>query len=268
MVDPGAHGHFRAYGTSFAIRATDDELLAAARSRASMLGWRESWAEATEVQYALQRVPSAESRDALTYELTCGGELVRSTADLNALLEAFEDHAKIETAARASSVLFVHAGVVAWQGHGIVIPGRSRAGKSTLVHALLRAGAEYYSDEFALLDPDGRVHPYALPLSLRADRSAPSRRIPADALGVPTAERAIFIDFILATEYRPRARWRPQPLSKGEAFLLLMENTVAARQPPARTMPILRQTVLRATALRSWRGEAQTAARHLIASMS
>jgi len=259
---------FRAYGISFAILTTDDKLMAAARSRAHVLGWRESSGDATEVAYALRRITPTECRDSAAYQLTCDDDLVRSAGNVEELLEAFEDHAKIQTAARARGVLFVHAGVVAWQGLGILIPGRSRAGKSTLVHALLRAGAEYYSDEFALLDADGRVHPYPIPLSLRADGFAPSRRIPPADLGAPTARRATFVDLILATHYRPRARWRPQRLSKGEALLVLMENTVAARQPPGRTMPILRQAVLRATAWRSWRGEAQAAARQLIASMS
>lgn len=259
---------FRAYGASFDIEATDQELLAAAQARAVMLGWWPSPGTADEVQYAFRRAVTTESSGPPLYELTCDGELVRAAADFDSLIGAFEDHAKLQTAVRASGVLFVHAGVVAWQGRAILMPGRSRAGKSTLVHALLRAGAEYYSDEFALLDTDGRVHPYPLPLSLRASGRAPSRRIPAQALGAPVAQSAADVGLILATQYRPRARWRPQPLSKGETFLLLMENTVAARQPPARTMPILRQTVLRATALRSWRGEAQATARRLIAAIS
>ena len=33
-------------------------------------------------------------------------------------------------------------------------------GKTTLVVALLRAGAHFYTDDFALLDGDGLVHPY------------------------------------------------------------------------------------------------------------
>jgi len=59
--------------------------------------------------------------------------------------------------------VFVHAGVVAWQGRAVLIPGRTLSGKSWLVRALVRAGAEYYSDEFAVLDARGRVHPYPLP---------------------------------------------------------------------------------------------------------
>ena len=53
-----------------------------------------------------------------------------------------------------------HAGVVGWRGRAIVIPGRSHAGKSTLVAELVRRGAVYYCDEFAVLHETGRVHPY------------------------------------------------------------------------------------------------------------
>ena len=63
-------------------------------------------------------------------------------------------------AAETRERVFVHAGVVGWKGHAIVIPGRSRSGKTTLVAELVKAGAEYYSDEFAVLDAEGRVHPF------------------------------------------------------------------------------------------------------------
>ena len=53
----------------------------------------------------------------------------------------------------------VHAGVVAFAGRAVVIPGPSHSGKSTLVQALVEAGATYLSDEFALLDEAGRVWP-------------------------------------------------------------------------------------------------------------
>lgn len=268
MVDGGGRAHFRAYGTSFAIRASDQALMAAARCRATALGWCDSNEDSADLEFALDRAVAGESRGSPAYRLSCNDDSLHTTTDADALLDAFEDHAKIQTAARANRVLFVHAGVVAWRGKAILLPGRSRTGKSTLVHALVRAGAEYYSDEFAVLDTDGRVHPYPLPLSLRGDRSAPPRRIHAEALGAPVARAPAFVEVILATQYRPLARWRPQPLSKGDTFLVLMENTVAARQPPARTMPILREAVLRATALRSWRGDAQVTARRVLASLS
>ena len=51
--------------------------------------------------------------------------------------------------------VFLHAGVAVWNGAAILIPGRSHAGKSTLIKSLIEAGAVYYSDEFAPVLPDG-----------------------------------------------------------------------------------------------------------------
>src|SRR5579875_714636 len=61
----------------------------------------------------------------------------------------------------------VHAGAVAWHGCGILLPGKTHAGKSSLVAELVRRGATYYSDEYALIDGEGRLHPYPRPLLLR-----------------------------------------------------------------------------------------------------
>ena len=83
-------------------------------------------------------------------------------------------------AERARNRIFIHAGVVGWQGRAIVIPGRSFSGKSTLVAALLQAGATYYSDEFAVLDGRGYVHPFLARRSFPfADKRPPSRRAAA-----------------------------------------------------------------------------------------
>ena len=74
--------------------------------------------------------------------------------------------------------VFVHAGVVGWKGRALVLPGKSGAGKTTLVAELIRAGATYYSDEYAVLDERGRVHPYARPLAVRVDGRRQRRRYP------------------------------------------------------------------------------------------
>ena len=89
------------------------------------------------------------------------------TRDTDKALEALEDHLQLYVAEHAPRRVFVHAGVVGWRGKAIVIPGRTHTGKSTLVKALVEAGATYYSDEYAVLDKRGRVHPYARPLSMR-----------------------------------------------------------------------------------------------------
>src|SRR5919106_963089 len=89
------------------------------------------------------------------------------TLDLEEALSALGTELKLYVAEFARRRVFVHAGVVGWRGRAIVLPGRSGSGKTTLVAELLRAGATYYSDEFAVIDARGRVHPFAKPLSIR-----------------------------------------------------------------------------------------------------
>ncbi len=73
------------------------------------------------------------------------------------------------------------------------------------------------------------------------------------------------VGLIIVTEYQPGAMWRPRQLTPGQALLALMDNTVAARREPAHSMPILKQTVANAIALKSKRGEAGDVARRLLA---
>jgi len=139
--------------------------------------------------------------------------------------EALAAHAEFFVAERAPDHLFIHAGVVAWAGRAIVMPGASFAGKTTLVQAWLAAGATYYSDEFAVLDRAGRVHPFARPLAIRDDSTASTRRVPVAALGADAGTMPLPIGFILVTSYRAGARWRPRRLTAAPALLALMRHT-------------------------------------------
>jgi len=179
---------------------------------------------------------------------------VRGLTDAGRTLAA---HAESFVAERAPDHLFVHAGVVGWEDRAIVMPGASFAGKTTLVRAWLDAGATYYSDEFAVLDRAGRVHPFARPLSIRADSPALTRRVPAVELGAETGTTPLRVGLILLTSYRVGARWRPRRLTPATTLLALMRHTVAARGNPAHSMPILKQAVSGATAFAGVRGEAR-----------
>ena len=66
-----------------------------------------------------------------------------------------------------SSQVYVHAAVASRAGKAVILPGRSGAGKTTLVTALALAGWTYLSDEVAALDlRRDLVHPYPRPLAL------------------------------------------------------------------------------------------------------
>lgn len=257
---------FDAYGASFRLRATDDELLSKMATRGASLGWTRRDAASEVVEYDMRRLPAdADHPTAPSFEVYRDGRSLARGADLNALLDTFENRAKIDMAFGATDGLFVHAGVVSWRGSAILMPGRSRSGKTTLVEALVALGAEYYSDEYAVLNPDGRVRPHAIPLSIRGGPGQPATKASVEALGGRAGVAAVPVGLIVVTHHRRRARWRPRPLPRSEAMLALMDNTVAATRPPAFTMPILRHVVQGARAIQTPRGEARAVARRLLA---
>lgn len=87
------------------------------------------------------------------------GEVVATSRDQATLGRVLLSELHLAVAANARHGLFVHAAAVAWRCVGIVMPARSMAGKSTLVRALVAAGADCYSDEYAVLDATGAPAP-------------------------------------------------------------------------------------------------------------
>jgi hypothetical protein len=186
---------------------------------------------------------------------------------LDKLFGPLESDLQLFVAEAARRRVFVHAGVVGWRGRALLIPGRSFTGKTSLVAALVRAGATYYSDEYAVLDARGRVHPYPRLLSIREAGSDTPRRCPPEALGGRAGSRPLPVGLVAVTQYRPGARWRPRALTAGQAALALLDNTVPALRKPAAVLDALQQVVSHAALLKGARGEAEEAAEALLRRM-
>jgi len=152
--------------------------------------------------------------------------------------------------------VFVHAGVVGWKGQAIVIPGRSYSGKSTLVAELVRAGATYYSDEYAVLDSRGRVHPFDKPLELRDEGQFRQTKVTAAELGGHSGTKPLPVGLVLMTQFKSGARWRPRKLTAGKGVLEMLFNTVSARRSPEKALQTLQRVTAQADVLKGVRGNA------------
>lgn len=179
-----------------------------------------------------------------------------------------ESDLRLYVAETAPRRVFVHAGAVGWRGRAVLIPGRSLSGKTMLVSELVRAGAEYYSDEYAVLDARGRVHPFAQPLGVRASGSLRQEPVDVETLGGKTGRGALPVGLVVVTGYRSKARWRPKELSAGRGALELLANTVPARRDPERVMSALQNATATATVLGGARGEARETAYRILESMA
>jgi hypothetical protein len=132
-------------------------------------------------------------------------------------------------------LFYVHAGVVAFGDQAIVLPGLSRAGKSTLVLALLREGARLLSDELAVYDPaSGRLLAFPRAIKVRdecvcyfpelADRfvgSGEGRFVQPAALGSDAVASSARARLIAAPRWQDSGECALEPLSAGQGLLHL-----------------------------------------------
>ncbi len=192
-----------------------------------------------------------------------GARLLCRSLYLDEVLDAFESDLHFFIAQSARLALFVHAGVVGWHGTAIVIPGRTLVGKTTLVAALVKAGATYYSDEYAVFQADGCVRPYPKALSFRNEGSRPTRFSPEE-LGATIGRKPLRVGLVVVTKFRSGACWRPVTVSPGRAALHLLANTVCARTRPSAALAMFAQAATNARTLRGIRGEAYAAAASIL----
>lgn len=160
---------------------------------------------------------------------------------------------------RLPDLVAVHAGVVADAEGVLLLPGRSMVGKSTLTRALLDHGADYWSDEFALLDADGLVHPYPRAMTLRTPTGS-ERHVPDSAVPVDAAPRPARLVAML--QYDDKG-WDTRDLTPGEATMGLIDNCVSVRRDPARALTALTALAETAKAIGGTRGDAHEAAARL-----
>ncbi len=203
-----------------------------------------------------QRVAGRPRRLSLAYQEHV--QLARERT-LEPVLDVLRGFVRLRVAEHCPDRVFVHAGAVGWRGRAIVIPGRSYSGKSTLVHELVRLGATYLSDEYAVLDDEGRVHPFAKPISLRPEGSY-------DGVDHPVAQgtQALPLGAVVVAPYEEGARFHPDVESAGAAALALIDNAPGVRRAPSRVMATVRTAVERTELLTGPRGEAADAARALL----
>ena len=248
-----------AYGVRVGIRTNRPELLDRFSAYLPPL-WKPSSASVVDRLFSLK---VGKNR----HELFEDAERAIKSRSLKAVLQVFETNLKMYVAEMARRRVFVHAGAVGWNGSAIIIPGRSMSGKTSLVKELVRAGAAYYSDEYAVLDSNGRVHPYPQPLAIRMPGSFKQRKYGAEELGGSTGTAPLKVGLVIVSRHRTDARWRPREITAGQAVLDLLANTVPARRKPEVVIPTLQKAVSEATILKGARGEAEETARLILQRM-
>jgi len=254
---------FDAYGLRIGVRSNQSFLLDRLLPHLPP-GWTPALSPRVDQLFSVWVDERAATRGAA--RLYAGGRRALRAASLGEALTRLESEIRQGLAAGARRRTFVHAGVVGHDGRAILVPGRSRSGKTTLVAELVRAGAIYYSDEFAVLDGRGRVHPFAKPLSVRGEGGCDlhARRTLPEELGGESGQDPLPVGLVALASYLPGGRWQPSSLTPGQAVLELLAHTVPARLRPEASLRALERAVSGAPVLKGERGEAGELAARLL----
>ncbi len=171
------------------------------------------------------------------------------------------DDLHLTIALHACDQVYIHAGVVIWKDTAILIPGRSRSGKSTLVEALVRAGASYSSDEYAIVQPGGTIAPYQRPIQLRTPHGR--RLVDAATIG-SVADSPAAAGLVVFTSFSPAAEFEPRVVAPAAAALRLFDNTVIAQVHPDRATAAAAQIARSARCVRTPRADAASIAPRIL----
>jgi hypothetical protein len=216
-----------------------------------------------------------EGRFTVRYELRDGevpeerdySQWLMGDADIDLAIASLDAHLQSIIGLYAPNHTFINAGVVAHRNGAILLPGGSLTGKSTLVAELVKAGCTRYSDDYAVLDEEGLVHPYlrpTLPGSLHA--AGTNGGPPEPAAGGTLAP--LRIGAVVMTTYWPGAEWAPRRLSPGEAVLALVSGAEAGSERPEETFQAITVALKsEPVGLQGNRGEAATVAPLLLAQL-
>ena len=254
---------FSSYGVQLGLRVTDVDLLELLRDHQPFAS---DYSDAKIVDrlfsvVAMGNVPSKGAR----YNLYWDQSLFAKKVPINELCTTFSSLTSLAVAELSEKKLFIHCGVVGWKDKAILIPGRTHVGKSTLVHELVKAGASYYSDEFAVLDNEGCISAYPRPLSMRQPLTRKQQDVPVENIGGTIGHERLPVGLVILTEYKKKETWKPENVSAGNGLLVLLDNTHSARRSPRRAMEILKLAVDDATILSGPRGNASETARMILA---
>lgn len=248
--------HVAAYGRTIAVERNDTGF--------ALPYLPVSWSPGTPVEPIDRRYTVLRTSEP-AWDVSIDGELPITLRTPDAISEYIEGDLHHWLATYTRGYLFVHAGCVSWRDRAIVIPGRSHAGKTTLTRALLEAGATYYSDDYAVIDPTGAIHPFPRMLRVRPDPPGPSQRVDPMANDWPVGRGPVRAALVAALSYDAETGWNVETLTRGMGALSLLDNTVAARERPQDALRLMSTVMSGAIAIKGTRDDAASAADRLIA---
>jgi hypothetical protein len=152
--------------------------------------------------------------------------------------------------------LAIHAGCVRFNNKTLLFPANGFRGKSTLTAEFVRLGAEFYSDDLAVFDIEGKIQPFSRKISMRDKVDNKTLYFPEELGGIQ-AKTSSRIDFVVFTEYKYKGiPWKPRRLSEVKGKIELLKHILTLKNNPYLSMEIVGKIAGNSIFLKGKRGEA------------
>lgn len=248
---------FESYGVRIALRSNSPRVSEFCRDSLDLIfptGWREIEYDSHEHEFSVY-LPSNKQQNCFIYK---NGENVLTHRAEYFKFDSLESQLRLTVAEFAKNHVFIHAGAVGYKDKAIIIPGVSFSGKTTLVAELTKRGLDYYSDEYAVIDTEGKLHPFPKQLSMRGIIDAYTQvEIPVEELGGKKGVKPLEIGMILVTKYRENAKFRPEEISTGKGIIESLANSVSIRQSPQMVLQTLSIVTSKAKVIKTNRNQVE-----------
>jgi hypothetical protein len=178
-------------------------------------------------------------RDSHGLRIAVDGRAERLEPDATAAVRALNHELLQALMARCRAHYFVHAAVLEHGGRALVLPGLSRAGKSTLALALVLEGARFLSDELLCYTHAGLAEALPRALKIRDEcvgyfpelaarfvGTGEGRFVPFEALRADVLAAPVPIGAVVVPRWDPLGANRPVAISRGEALLSLAASSL------------------------------------------
>ncbi len=267
--------NFAAHGFVFRLGAMDDDVAQVIRGLLVEMVKRTSGPSAVDI--SIHRMDESSLGDTM-YRVSFDGEDVYPSLNRGSLIS----HLLIEVNARAVQFtpdrLMLHAGTVRTGAGGILIPGASHSGKTTLAAALALHGSAFVADEVSAMHPDTlAIAPYGKPVALRPDSvklfsdrvprlAGPGSPFEIDERFVPPSDlgtvstTSVEIASIVFSQFTPGAPPRITEIPPAETLHTIMSHVLGDPIDPKGTFRTLERLVRRVRGCRVEFGDADQAA--------
>ena len=116
------------------------------------------------------------------------------------------------------------------------------------------------SDEYAVLDVDGMVHPFERDLGVRPSAAEPAVPTDPGSFGGSRSTTPVEAGLVVFTGFVENGEWRPEQMTLGNAILESVPQVIPFSFNTEFVLKVLNTTFNRAIIVRSDRGEARSAA--------